>query len=306
VTVDRRTVILGVAAAGAVAAAVSVTVLGHNSKGSKERRAVTAYIGRVNTIQNQMHAPLTRVLLAYRDFSGKGGNRKHAASELAAASATLARLDRRLAAVPAPPEARVLRRRILALVAQQAAITREVHSLATFAPGFAGLLARARVANVKLGRALQAVPVPKPHTLHGTKKQVLAAQRAYKAQSGAAAAAQADAIDVYDAELVTLVHRLAKLQPPPVLKPSYNAQLRAFRAIAASGSQLSAELRKADRANIATLGRRFELSSRIAQSVAAQRAEIAAIKAYNARARAIGAASGRVQEELARLQRDLP
>lgn len=305
-TIDKRTVALGVAAAAAVAAAVSVTLLGHNSGGSKQRKAVTAYIRRVNAIQNRMHAPLTRVLLAYRDFSRNGSSKKSTAVELAAAAATLERLDRRLAAVPAPPEAHTLRARLVELVAQQAAITREVQRMATFAPRFAAVLGGARTANTVLGRALRAVRVPQPHTLRGTKAQVRAAQRAYQAQASAAAAQQADAIDAYDADVATILRRLARLRPPDVLKPSYDAQVRAFRAIRANGAQLARELRKPKRNDLATLGRKFELSSRIAQSTAAQRAEIAAIKSYNARARSIGTASARVQEELARLQRDLP
>lgn len=305
-TLDKRTVALGIAAAAAVAAAVSVTLLGHGSGGSKQRKAATAYITRVNAIQNSMHAPLTRVLLAYRDFSGRGTTKRSSGAELAHAARTLARLDRRLAAVSAPPEARTLRKRLIELVAQQAAITREVQRMATFTPRFTVVLAGARTANTMLGRALRAVVVPKPHTLRGTKAQVRAAQRKYQAQSSAAAAAQADAIDTYDANLAATVRRLSRLQPPAVLKPSYDAQIKAFRAIRTSGAELAAHLRSNDRKDIATLGRRFELASRIAQSTVEQRAQIAAIKAYNTRARAVSTASARVQEELARLQRDLP
>jgi len=306
VTLDKRTLVLGVAAAAAVAAAVSVTVLGHGNGPSKQRKSVTAYIQRVNTIQNRMHSSLTRVLLAYRDFSGRGGARAHAGPELAAAAVTLQRLDRRLAAVPAPQDARTLRRRLLTLVSEQAAITREVLRMATFAPRFAVVLDGARTANARLGRALKGVVVPTPHALRGTKKQVLAAQRAYQAKANAAADAQAAAIDVYDAEIAAVLRRLGKLQPPPVLKPSYEAQIRAFHAIRANGAALATELRRADRSNVPTAGRRFQLASRIAQSTAAQRAEIVAVKAYNTRARAVGTASARVQEELAKLQRSLP
>lgn len=305
-TVDKRTVALGVAAAAAVAAAVSVTVLGHSSGGSKQRHAVTAYIQRVNAIQNRMQAPLTRVLLAYRDFSGRNGSRRGSAAELAAAGATLERLDRRLAAIPAPPDARQLRTRLLDLVSQQAAITHEVQRLATFAPRFAAVLDGARVANEHLAAGLRGVRIPQPHTLRGTKAQVLAAQRAYQAEAGAAAVHQATAIDAYDAEISAVLRRLAPLRPPAVLAPSYVAQVRAFRAIRANGAQLAGDLRSSDRSNVSAAGRKFQLSSRIAQSTAAQKAEIAAIKSYNARAKAIGTASARVKEELLRLQRDLP
>jgi hypothetical protein len=308
VTLDKRTVALGIAAVAAVAAAVVVTVYNHDSKGSPQRRAVTVYIQRVNAIQTGMHAPLARVLLAYRDFtgSGLGPPKANIRPELAAAAATMAKLNRRLAAVPAPPEAQKLRTKLLTLVAAQADVTREVGGLASFSPAFGRELRRANKANSVLGAALRAIPVPKTHRVRGTKKQVLAAQRAYRVQAQAAANAQADAIDVYDASLARVIARLAALRPPHVLEPGYQAQLRAFRSTRAAGARLATGLRSNRRSDLAQLGRNFVASSRIAETAAAQRAQIAAIKRYNARARAISSAAADVQNELARLQRELP
>lgn len=307
-TFDKRTVVLGIAAAAAVAAAVVVTVYNHSSHGSPQRKAVTAYIQRVNAIQTTMHAPLAQVMLAYRDFtgSGLGPAKQNVAHELAVAAATMETLDRRLAAVPAPREARKLRTKLLVLVAAQAEVTREVEGLASFTPGYAAELRRANHANAVLGAALKAIPVPKSHSIRGTKKQVLAAQRAYRVKAQAAASSQADAIDVYDASLARVIARLAAMRPPRVLVPGYAAQLRAFRATRAAGIRLSEGLRSANRGDVARLGRNFVNASRIAQTTAAQEAQITAIKRYNARARAISSASADVQNELVRLQRVLP
>jgi hypothetical protein len=306
-TVDRRTVVLGLTAAAAVAAAVTVTVWNHSSGQSKERKSVSAYITQVNDVQNRMHAPLTRVMLAYRDFTSKGAaTQKASAAELGAAAASLERLERRLAAIPAPPQARHLRRLLLALVREQVAITHEVRLMATFTPQFTRVLAEAHVANTALGKALAAISVPKPHRLRGTKKKVLAAQRAYQAQASAAATAQADAVDAYDRRIETVVARLRTLHPPLVFAPEVRAQMSALRQTVAAGSRLATQLRQSNRRDVAVLGRRFTIASRQAQSVAAQRAEIAAIRAYNARARSVGAAAGRVQTELLRLQKSLP
>ena len=107
-----------------------------------------------------MQAPLTRVLLAYRAYTQKQGPAKNAGTQLAAAERTLARLERRLAATPAPPEARKLRRLLLDLVSRQAAITREVKGMAEFSPKFAVALTRARAASGALGKALAAVKAP--------------------------------------------------------------------------------------------------------------------------------------------------
>lgn len=305
-TLDRRTVVLGVAAAAAVAAAATATAINHKSTGSKQRRSVTTYIHSVNALENQMHAPLTRVMLAYRDFTAKQPSGRNPVPELASATRTLTRLDRRLAALSAPAEAKKLRAGLVRLVAQQAAVTREVQRLAAFTPRYAAVLQGAHAASARLGAALHAVKIPQPHRLRGTKKQILAAQARYKADSNAAAAAQANAVDVYDRLVAAVVGRLRKLKPPPSLKPSYRAQLRALQDAAAAGSQLANQLKKPDRASVPALGRRFTVASREAGTLAAQRAEITAVRAYNMRARAISSSSAEVQRELARLQATLP
>jgi hypothetical protein len=302
----RRTLVLGVVAAAAVAAAVAVTVFGHSPGESKQRRLVSSYVAAVNGIEHDMHVPLSRVMLAYRDFTGQTGTKRDSAGELAAAVATLDRLDRRLASVPAPPEAAKLRRRILALVAAQARITREVQRLAVFAPRFAAALARAHAANAVLSAALRSVDVPRAHALRGTRAKVRKAQRAYQARAQRAADAQATAISAYTDVLGGVLGQLRTLQPPDVLRPSYDTQLVALRSIRSSGNRLAAQLRQPNRARVAVLGRRFALASRIAQSTAAQRAEIAAVERYNARARAVAQFAALVQSELQRLQRDLP
>jgi hypothetical protein len=305
-TLDRRTVILGIAAAAAVAAAATATAINHKSTGSKERREVSAYIDSVNAIENLMHRPLTRVMLAYRDFTGSKLGRGNPVPELAAAAQTLARLDRRLAALPAPPEARKLRAGLVRMVGEQAALTREVHRLAAFSPRYAAVLRSAQAAGAQLGLALRAVSIPKPHKLRGTKKEISAAQAQYKSDSLVAATAQADAIDAYDRKVASIVRRLRNLQPPAALAPTYRAQLHGLQDAATAGSRLANELRKPGRADVAALGRRFTLASREAQTLTAQRAEIAAVRAYNRRARAISSSSATVERELARLQATLP
>jgi hypothetical protein len=305
-TLDKRTVVLGVAAAAAVAAAATATAINHKSNGSKQRREVTAYIDAVNAIENQMHKPLARVMLAYRDFTAARSGGREAVSELAAAAPTLVRLDRRLAALPAPPEAKKLRAGLVRLVGEQAAVTREVQRLAAFAPHYSAVLRSAHAASAQLGLALHAVKIPTPHVLRGTKRQILAAQSQYTAESNAAAAAQADAIDAYDRTITRVVGRLRKLQPPASLVPTYRAQLRSLRDAAAAGTRLANELRKPDRARVPALGRRFTIASREAGTLVVQRRAIAAIRAYNARARAISSSSADVERELARLQANLP
>lgn len=305
-TLDKRTVGLGVVAAAAVAAAAVATVASHRHKPSRQRAAVSAYIQRANAIENGMHAPLTRVLLAFRDFTRTGGPAPGVAAKLAAAAVTLERLERRLTDLEAPPEAATLRTRLLALVAQEVAVTHEVQRMATFTPRYAAILKKSRAASSKFGKDLTAVVTPKPQKVRGTRAQVRAAQRAYKAASDAAAAKQAAAVDAYVAAVERIIGELRDLTVPTAFAGSYRGELTSLTDVAAAGARLSAELRKSNRSNVTILGRRLTIASREARSIAAQRAQQASIRAYNARVRRLTVATSRVQTELLRLQRELP
>ncbi len=297
---------LGVAAAGAVAAAVIVTLANHSSGPSKQRAAVTSYITRVNGLEQRMQTPLAHVLTAYRNFAHPTAKHRDSSGELRRAEGTLRQLEARIAAIDAPPEAKRLRARLLTLVTMERGVTHEVDQLAVFAPRYSALLADANEAGVKLGKALATTKLPHPHQLRGTKAQIAAAQHAYATEAAGAAAHQAGAIEAYDASLRSVVARLRRLTPPPAYRPSFRARLEAFKVSASSGENLASVLRSSDRSNVAVLGRKFTSSSRIAQSLSAQKAEIAAIRSYNRRARAISAAAGNVQTEVARLNRTLP
>jgi hypothetical protein len=303
---DRRTVVVGVAAAVAVAAAAAATAINHKAGTSHERKEVSAYVDTVNAIQNAMGAPLTRVLLAYRDLAAPGARRQKAPGELAVATATLTKLDRRLSAVVAPPEAVKLRALILRLVAQEAALTKEVQQLAVFTPRFTTIVDRLRSASARFEHDLHAIPNPKAPAVTGTRSSVAAAQRVYEADVLAAAAAQAQVIDTYDEALVMLLRRLHRLDVPAVVAPAFDAEVRSLEDVVAVGGRLSSDLRSKSRRNVADLMRAFTLASREAQTVAVQRAQIAAIRAYNRRARNVGATADKVQAELMRLGRDLP
>lgn len=305
-TLDRRTLVLGIAAAGAVAAAATVTAVNHKSKGSPERRAVTDYINSVNAIQHRMTAPLTRVMFAYRDFTAKGGSKEAAPRKLAAAAATLQILERRLVALPYPPEARTLRTKLVVLIRREADVTREVQLLAGFAPRYVSTLRAVRAASGRLDEDLAKIDIPEAESLRGTKRAVARARRKFAASAQQAAAAQAAAIEEYDRTVTRVLARLARLRPPPALAPQYRAQIAALHAVTAAGAQLSTHLRGTDRSGVPALSRRFSLASRTAETLAVQRAQIAAVRAYDKRGRDVGAAAAAVQTELARLQRNLP
>jgi len=298
--VDKRTVVLGVTAAVAVAAAASVALIGRSS--SPKHNAVASYIKSVDVVQQQMQAQLTKTVAAYRSFSKSGTPATTLTPQLAQAEVTLRLLQRRLVALPAPVPAKHLRTLLLRLTGLEVTIAHEVSRLASFTPRYSALLRQARAASVVLSRALRAVKPPVAHQIRGTRKQVQKAQAAFAAAASAAAAQQAEAVAAYDAKIAVVAHRLRSLDPPLVMTPAYRTQLKTLDASRTAGSALARELRKKDRSQVAVFGRRFTIAARTAGSVSAQKAQIAAITAYNHRVRKIGTLQGDIQQELVRLQ----
>lgn len=292
--------VLGVAAAGAVAAAVTVT-LARGSSESPAHRRVSAYIKQVDGVQQDLGFRLTRLLAAYRGFTnGNGGPRVR--SQLAEAERTLRTLVRRVRALEPPPEAKQLHRLIVRLVVLDADVAHEVLQIATFSPQFREAVAGAVKASRRLSKELAAVKFPTPHKVHGTPAKIAKARADYHARATAAAGAQADAVERYSAALSRVLLKLHALRPPLVLAPEFHAQERAFAATRRAGLTLSAGLRSSDLSHVPLLSRRFSVAARSAGSVASQRAQIAAIKAYNARVRQVGALGGRIRTEVTRLQ----
>lgn len=151
-------------------------------------------------------------------------------------------------------------------------------------------------------RALAAAQAPAAQTLRGTPAQIAQAQAAYAAVVARVERAQAAALDAYDAVLAVVLRRLRALRPPPVLAPAYGAQVRAFAAIRTAGAALARELRVQNSSRVPLLSRRLAEAERLAASAASQEAEIAAVKAYDARVRAISTVQTEIQKELSRIQ----
>jgi hypothetical protein len=197
-----------------------------------------------------------------------------------------------------------LRGLLIRLLGSEASTAHEVAQLATFSPKFAVLLKEVRTAGSDLARALAAVKPPQSHQLHGTKKQVKAAQAQFAAAAAKAAGLQADAVDVYDAKLARIERDLRQLDPAPVVMPDYRTQLKTLEASRTAGAALAGELRKTNRSGVAVFSRKFTLAARLAGSTGAQKAQIAAIKAYNKRVREIGALQAAIKLELVHLQQE--
>ena len=281
----------------AVAVVLAPNVFHHKPAPNK----VAAYIESVDAVEQQMRVPLTRVLTAYRGFSSKPTS-PQTEKKLAAAEQTLRTLQRRLSALPAPPAAAKLRTLLVRLVAAEASAAREVDELARFLPRFETVAAESKVAGTKLARDLAAAKAPAPPSAHGTPAQIAQEKAAYLAAVAHVAVLQADAVDAYARALELVLKRLRAIRPPPLMAPAYEAQVRTFEETRVAGNALARELRTKTRARAPLLTRRLAEAERIAAGVAAQRAEIAAIKAYNARVKAISTMQTQVQSEVSRLR----
>jgi hypothetical protein len=292
---------LAVVAVG-VAVALVLGVGGLWAHRSSTRAAVDLYIKRVDAAQQQMRLPLTNVMTAFHGYSTltttpRGRNR------LRQATRTFGTLERRVAAIPAPPAATRLHRLLVQLVERERLVAAEAGRLAIFTPGFVAVRHEMSTAQTRLGHALAQVKGPRPHVVRGTPAALARARAAFKAASAQAAAEQADAVRAYDRALARATTKLRALRPPPVMAPAYRTQLRTVLATRAAGAMLVVGLLSTNRAQVPVLSRRLAAAARIAGAAGAQRAEADAIKAYDARVRAIAALQRTIQVELSRLSR---
>jgi hypothetical protein len=297
----RVTIVLAIVAVAVVAAlAAGVDSLWHHR--SSSRSATDAYIRSIDRVEQQMRLPLTRELTVYRNFSTQAttplGRRR-----LSEATRTLAVLERRVASLDAPPEAARLQQLLVQLIEQERVVGHEVQQLAAFLPRFGSVLQQARVAQTTLSRQLARITVPAPRVVRGNAATIARARAAYASNQVRVERRRAAAVELYDRSIARVVVRMRGLQPPPVMAPAYRTQLESLRSTHAAGVALVAGLRSTNQSRIPVLSRRLAEAARIAWTVGAQRAEVAAIEAYNKRVRNVGSLQGRVQLEVSRLAR---
>src|SRR5262249_40371540 len=134
-------------------AALALSLLAAACGGSNRREALNRYITEVNRIEDKLARPLLEVSKANRDFARRHGSVASVLARLRRSDRTIRRLDRRLAAIPAPREARHLRALLLELDARERGLVREVEQLAVFLPKFGRALAPLAPASSDLKRS---------------------------------------------------------------------------------------------------------------------------------------------------------
>jgi len=293
------------AGVAAVVLVLALVVSGCGGSGgaskSARRKAATQYIERVDTVEQQLRYPLLKVEKTYRAFTTKASTLKGSAPKLAAAEATLHTLQTRLSLIDAPPDAKRLRTLLVRLTAAETELAHELTTLAVFLPAYVAGLRPLGPANARLKTSLAAITAPKPKPV--PKKELKAARAAYTQAVDAAAAAQAAALGTYLVSVATVQANLRRLRPPPALAPAFRTQVSTLARVSASGTALVAALRAKRFKQVAPLDRDFRAAAAASSSLSAQRAQIAAVKAYNARVRAVGSLAQQVDGERARIQK---
>ena len=264
---------------GLAAAAICCLAAACGGKSTARRDAVATYVVRVDAIEQHLQKPLLDVSKANRDFAGKKSGSPAARRELVRAQATIQRLERRLRAVPAPPDAAHLRALLLAFVARESAIAGEVAQLADFIPAYDAALAPLAPAGVAV-------------------KAVLASKKATIADKAAA-------LDRYGAALAPVIATLRTLRPPPASRPVWSQQIATLVSVRAAETALADALRANRNAAVPKLLQRLSEAAAGNQSLSAQRAQIAAVVAYNGRVKSLNGLGSRISDEEARLQRSL-
>jgi hypothetical protein len=267
----------------ALLALALVAVLAGCGGGSSKHAAVRDYITRVDQVEQGMAGPIGQVTQVNRDFArsqtSAGMHKKLVKSE-----STMRTLRKRLATLVAPPEAKRLQSLLLQLVNREVELTHETVQLGVFVPRYQAALKPLVAADAGLKKEL------------GATAKGAAATKKLDAE-------KADELDAYARAASSVIGVVEKLVPPPVWKPPYDSQLGALRGLRSTATALGQAIRTNDSAALPELLQRFDAAAVANESVAAQKRQIAAVKAYDARIRQITSLAGKVQLERARLQK---
>jgi hypothetical protein len=257
-------------------AVLALTACG-GSKAPTARDRVGEYIHRVDLVQANMQPALVAVHQSVVDFT-QHRTAKTNARELAQADATLRKLQRRLARIDPPPQARKLHGLLQQLVAQEVTLASELQQLTVFDPAFVRALEPLVAANARTRTRLQGVTDP---------DTVDAAVRAYRASVARSLAA------------------LRGLHPPVVERPVFLAQVGRLEGLDRALGALERAVTARDAAAAAAAEHAVSVAAVSTDSRSAQDAQRAAVVAYDRSVRRVRTLTTAIDVERARLQRSL-
>ena len=118
-------------------------------------------------------------------------------------------------------------------------------------------------------------------------------------------ASKAAALRRFQATTGAILVQLRRLRPPPVSQPGYKSQVIALREMGTSAGRLAAALASGTASNVGPVLAQFDRAAASTETLAVQKAEIAAARAYDARVSALNALSQKIALERLRLSNDL-
>ncbi len=289
----RRTV------TGVAAPALAALTLGLLSAGcghqSSQRSAVANYLKQVNRVEQALTGPLTAVSSIGRQFareSRTGGSLTTLVSasheqQLRRALSQIETQRVRLAGPAAPPPAKRLRSVLLQIVDREAELTRELAQLIAFLPGYSAALRPLAPTTRKLEAALSRRTAFGPSDVATVYASKAAALRKFKA--------------VVDRAL----HQIQRLRPPRVQQPVYRSELASLGGMSTAAARLADSLQTGPQGNVQALLAEFNRAAALNQTLGVQKAQIAAIRAYDQQVVSLGTLGQEADRERLRLATEL-
>lgn len=255
----------------ATAFAVLLGLLAAGCGQSNSPRAQLArYVTRVDAVELELRTPIAAVSRTGKQFATEeAAEQRHRDESLERSrqrslledEARIRALREKLASLPAPAAAGHLRALLLQLLDGQLSLTAEVAKMVVFIPRFA----------VTLTPLLPAMRRLEP---------VLAAQDAGASQASVYAT-KAAALRRFASALQQILTALGGLQPPAVSRPDYRAQVRSLQGMSTNAARLASALTSDETTAIEQSLEGFDRAATSNQAASVQKAQAAAVRAYD-------------------------
>jgi hypothetical protein len=242
---------------------------------ASDRQKVDDFVKAANAVQERSGPAFDRANRAYISFSKGQLASGKAQAELAAGEKAMRQTRDEIAALTAPPQARELKRRLIALYDADAALAHESTLLAVFVPASA--------------KAVRPLP--------GTGRRLTRDLRSAKTAN-----AQIAALQRYTVGIGRVIEALQPLHPPPLLLERHHAEVKHLTAVRSLAQRLVRALKAQDSKRVAALLLRFR---KLNSSAAAGPLPSDALSAYNRRYLGVRRALAAVERERTRLERTL-
>jgi hypothetical protein len=280
----------------ALAAGLLAAGCGGSTSSSGERAALARYVAQADAVESALGTPLLAVtrtgdLFARELAAGTRWELSGSVSQarsLEQAAARIQALRARLAAISTPTVASHLRVLLLGLIDGQLRLTGEVKQMVLYMPRFAATLTPLLPALRRLEPAL--------------------ARRSAAGASAVAAAyrQKAAALRRFAATLKPLVVAMAALRPPAVSQAGYRAQRASIEGMRVNADRLAAALEGSRGRETQKILLAFDRAAAVPHTEAVQKAQIAAVRAYDRRVGELERLSGAAQAERDRLAGSTP